>query len=141
MTKNKLSRDLGSASAEFVILTPLLVAIIGIFFFAGRVVLAQQDVNDAARTALDAAVTANDSASATYLAGVTTLLVLRPDQQLCEQIDAVTDTANFAAGGTVTVDVSCVVGLPDLAFTGLPSSLMLSATRGATIEPYREVGP
>ena len=133
--------DGGSATTELVLLTPLLVAILGVFFFAGRIVLARQDVDDAARTALDAAVMENDGIGATNVAALTTLVVLGPDHGLCGHVSSATDASHFTAGGVVWVRVACVVQFPNLAFTGLPTSVTITSSRGAVLEPYREVGP
>jgi Flp pilus assembly protein TadG len=124
-----------------VLLTPLLVALLGGFFFAGRLVLARQDVDDAARTALQAAVTMPDGQGARFIARVTTRLDLGPDHGLCSRVSTTTDTSDFVAGGTVLVRVTCEVRFSSLAFAGVPGSVTLTATRGAVLEPYREVGP
>jgi Flp pilus assembly protein TadG len=133
--------DCGSASTELVLLTPLLVALLGGFFLAGRLELARQDVDDAARTALQAAVTMPDAQQASLLARATASLVLAPDVGLCSRLSTTTDTSDFVAGGTVSVQVSCVVRFSSLAFADAPSSVTLTATRGAILEPYREIGP
>jgi len=122
-------------------LTPLLMAVVGGFFFAGRLVLARQDVDDAARTAVQAAVTKPDGPEASGLAGLTTSIVLGPDGGLCSRVSTTTDTSDFVAGGTVSVRVTCVVRFSSLAFAGVPGSVGLSASRGAILEPYREIGP
>jgi len=132
--------DAGSACSELVLLTPLLVAVLGVFFFAGRLVLARLEVDDAARTALQAAVTMPDGVGASDLASLTTLIVLGPDHGLCSHISTSTDTSNFVAGGTVFVQVTCQVPFSHLAFTGVPGSVTISSTRGAGLEPYREIG-
>ncbi|MFZ0170664.1 MAG: TadE family protein [Acidimicrobiales bacterium] len=134
-------KDRGSASAELVLLTPLLVAVFGCVFFVGRLVLARQAVDDAARTALQAAVTMPDGPEANDLASLTTLVLLSADHGLCARVSTVTNTSNFVAGGTVSVKVTCVVRFSSLAFAGVPGSVTLSATRGGDLEPYREVGP
>jgi len=130
----------GSACTELVLLTPLLVAILGVFFFAGRLVLARMEVDDAARTALQAAVTMPDGTGASDIAALTTLVVLGPDHGLCSRISTGTNTSNFVAGGTVFVRVTCQVPLSSLAFTGLPGSVTISSLSGAGLEPYREIG-
>jgi hypothetical protein len=131
----------GSASTELVLLTPLLVAILGGFFFAGRLVLARQDVDDAARTALQAAVVMPDGQGASRLAELTTLTVLGPDHGLCSRVSTTTDTSDFVAGGRVSVRVTCVVLFSSLAFAGVPGVVSIAATRGGVLEPYREVAP
>jgi hypothetical protein len=135
------ARDRGSASVEIVFITPLLVAVLGCAFLAGRLVLARQSVEDAAHTALQAAVTMPDGPAARSLAAGTARLVLAASHGLCSSVSIVTDTAHFTAGGTVLVRVSCVVRLAHLAVLGIPGSVSISAVGQAVIEPYRAVGP
>jgi Flp pilus assembly protein TadG len=139
-TGARRSCDDGSACTELVVLTPLLVAIIGGYFFAGRLVLTRQDVDDAARTAVQAAVTAPDAHAAQWLAGVTSYIVLAPDHGVCSNAAVKTDTSDFFAGGNVFVSVTCVAQFSSVAFAGVPGSVTLTATRGAVLEPYREIG-
>ncbi|MGH9169601.1 MAG: TadE/TadG family type IV pilus assembly protein [Acidimicrobiales bacterium] len=133
--------DRGSSAAELVVITPLLMALIGVFVFAGRLVLARQDVDDAARTALDAAVTMPDATGANTMAGITAYLTLAPDDTLCSDGRTTLDTSDFAPGGIASVQVSCVISMPRLAFAGVPSSVVVTATRSGPIEPYREMQP
>lgn len=133
--------EAGSASTELVLLTPLLVAILGCAFFAGRLVLARQAVDDAARTALQSAITASDGANAKNLAALTVGSVLGPDGGLCSSSATATDIADFVPGGTVIVTVTCQVAFARLAFAGVPGSITVQATRGGDLEPYREIGP
>jgi Flp pilus assembly protein TadG len=122
-------------------LTPLLVAVLGCAFFAGRLVLARQAVDDAARTALQSAVIASTAGNAQEMAADTVRAVLEADAGLCASITTATDTSNFVPGGTVTVTVTCRVPFARLAFAGVPGSVTLQATRGGNVEPYRELGP
>ncbi len=136
-----IGSDAGSASAELVLVTPLLLAVLGAAFFAGRLVLARQAVDDAARTALQAAVTMPDGRAASAVAALTALDEIGHDGGLCARLSTVTDTSQFVAGGRLYVRVSCVVPFSNLAFAGVPGSVTLAAVRGGDIEPYREVGP
>jgi hypothetical protein len=131
----------GSATTELVLLTPLLVAVLGVMFFAGRLVLARQAVDDAARTALQAAVIMSDGQQAQILAGQTARVSLGTGDDLCARVSTVTNTANFLAGGNVSVTVTCLVRFSSLTFAGVPGSVTLSSTQTGDIEPYREVGP
>lgn len=133
--------DRGSASAELVLISPLLIAILGLFFFAGRIVMARQAVDDAARTALEAAVTMPNPTGAATMAGITAFEVLAPDGQLCTHGSTTLNTTDYTAGGNVFVRVSCVVPLPRLAFAGTPASLTIAAVRGSVLEPYRVIQP
>ena len=133
--------DRGSASAEIVFLAPLLVAILGCAFLAGRLELARQSVDDAARTALQAAVAMPNGRAARAAAEDTARAVLGSSHGLCSSVTTVTDTAEFVAGGSVLVRVSCLVRLSHVGLLGVPGSIKLSAVAGGVVEPYREVGP
>jgi len=137
----RANTDGGSASAELVLLAPLLVALLGVTFFAGRLVLARQAVDDAARTALQAALTMPDGTEANELADATTVEMLGTSRGLCAPLSTATDTSDFTAGGRVSVTVTCVVRFSNLAFAGIPGSITLSATREGDLEAYREIGP
>ncbi len=130
----------GSASVEIVLLTPLLVVLVGVAFFAGRLALARQVVDDAARSALQAAVMTPDKWDAAAMAKSTAREVLG-SAGLCSTEGTDNDTARFTAGGTVSVTVTCTVRLPTLAFLQLPESVDVTATRSGPLEPYREIGP
>lgn len=137
--RRPLTSEAGSASAELVLLTPLLVAVLGAAFFAGRLALARQAVDDAARTALQAAVTMPDGPTAAAAAALTARDEIG-QEGLCGRISTATDTTRFVAGGSLYVSVTCVVPFSKLAFLGVPGSVTLTAVRGGDIEPYREVG-
>jgi hypothetical protein len=133
--------DSGSASSELVFVTPLLLAIAGAFVLAGQLVLARQAVGDAGRGAVEAAVTVVDGPGARNVSALTALAVLGEETNLCQRLQAFTDTADFRPGGSISVTVSCSVPVPYLAFLGGPRSVTISTTRGAVLEPYREIGP
>jgi Flp pilus assembly protein TadG len=133
--------DRGSAATELVLITPLLMAIIGTFVFAGRIVLARQDADDAARNALEAAVTMPDYTGANTMAGITVFLSLESDGDLCSDGKVTLETANFDPGGFAQVQVSCQVPIPRVAFSDAPQSVLISTTRTGVIEPYREMQP
>jgi Flp pilus assembly protein TadG len=56
--------DAGSAAAEIVILTPLLVVLALLFVIGGRLASGLQDVGDAARTSVESAVIASTPSAA-----------------------------------------------------------------------------
>lgn len=129
----------GSASIEIVLLTPLLVVLVGVTFFTGRLVLARQAVVDAARSALEVALTAPDGWQAERMASSTARGVLGTEQ-VCSSETTSTDTGHFVAGGSVTVTVTCDVRYPSLAFLRLNGAVVVSATRAGPLEPYRAIG-
>jgi Flp pilus assembly protein TadG len=133
------SNEDGSAAVELVVIAPLVLLVIGVFVFAGRLVLARQDVDDAARTALNAAITMPDPQGANTMAGITAYLSLRGDGSLCTDGRTSLVATQFVPTGHVYVQVSCQVPTAQVAFSGLPSAVSITAIRGGLIEPYRQV--
>lgn len=131
----------GSAAVELVVVTPLWLALLALFVVGGQLLLARQEVDDAARTAVEAATTAQSGAAAVSLARSEASRELTGDVLHCAHLNVSTDTANFRPGGTVNVTVSCSVKIPALLVPGLPTSVELSASQAAVIEPYRAVQP
>ncbi|MHB1986928.1 MAG: TadE/TadG family type IV pilus assembly protein [Acidimicrobiales bacterium] len=132
--------DEGSAAAELVLVTPLFLAFLGAFVAGSQLVLARQQVDNAVRAALEAAVISPTPQSARAAAATTaTANVLGPGSG-CRDVTVSTDTSMFEAGGDVAVTVSCSAALPGLAIVHLPSSVRLSDTAVAALEPYRAIG-
>ncbi len=53
----------------------------------------------------------------------------------------VVDTAQLQPGGQVTAEVSCQLGLSDIAGFGLPGSRTVRATSTAVVDTYRGGAP
>ena len=132
--------DHGSAAAELVVLTPMLIAFALVIAFAGRAVMSWQQVSDAARTSLDAAVVQQSPPAAADAAAVTAFEELQADGLRCSPYAVATDTAAFAPGGRVSVEVTCGIAFVTLGLGDVPASVTLSAGALAAIEPYRAVG-
>ena len=130
----------GSAAAEVVILTPLLVAFALVILLGGRLANAAQYLDDAARTAVESAVAASTAAQARAQAAATAGYELARDGLACRPYSIAVNVGDFRAGGSVSVRIRCVVELATLGLPGLPGSVSLSAQTSAPIELYREVG-
>lgn len=122
-------------------LTPLLIVLVSASFIAGRAVLARQQVDDAARTAAEAASIASSPTGASYAASVTAIANVLDDALFCEDLTVHPSTTDFRPGGSVSVSVACTMPLSRLGFLGLPGSVRLVASRWAPIEPYRQLSP
>lgn len=129
----------GSASAELVILAPVLVALMGLVTATGQVLRADEAVADAARSAAESAVVANDPAAAGPAASADARAVLRGDGVNCSPLVVGTDTTDFTPGGSVSVTVSCDTRLGSLSFLPFPGSFTVEARSEAVVEPFREV--
>jgi Flp pilus assembly protein TadG len=132
--------DQGSAAAEVVILTPLLVLLALVLMIAGRLVDGAEVVDDAARTAVESAVIASTPQEAQVQAANTASYEIRRNGLQCSEYSMVTEVADFTAGGSVSVRIRCRIALVTFEIPGLPTSVSLSGRASAAIEFYREVG-
>ena len=131
--------DRGSASAELVLLAPLLVAFAAVLLLGGRLVVARQQLLDATRTAVEAAVI-QPTGSLAQAAAATAFGQLASDHLACGPYSVTTATGDFRPGGVVSVDLRCGIALAALGIAGLPGSVTVQSAAAAIIEPYREVG-
>jgi Flp pilus assembly protein TadG len=132
-------RARGSASAELVVCTPVLLLVALVALSIGRLVLDQSQVADVARSAAEAAAVWSDPSSARLAAEETAAYELLGDDLQCNPAHITVDTAQLVPGGEVTVTVSCVVSLA-AAIPGLPGNVTLEAAVQAPVEQYRQVG-
>ena len=118
-------RDQGSAGVEAAIAVTSLM-MVG-FFIVGalRVTNTAGDVDAAARSATRAAAAEYDDASAFQTAQAVVASELADRGVACEQLN-VQVGGTLAAGGVITVDVTCVVSLADVVLAGFPGSKTVS---------------
>ena len=135
------ARDSGSAAAELVLVTPLLLIMLMLIVAAGRLVLARSQVDGAAAQAARAASLAAGAAAAGPAADAAAQAALAGDTITCGQLTVTADTADFAPGGEVSVTVSCTVSLSGLLLLRLPGSETLTATATAPIDEFRVIAP
>ena len=118
-------RDQGSAGVEAAIAVTSLM-MVG-FFIVGalRVTNTGGDVDAAARSATRAAAAEYDDGSAFQAAQAVAASELADRGVACEQLN-VRVGGTLAAGGVITVDVTCVVSLADVVLAGFPGSKTVS---------------
>jgi len=133
--------DEGSAAAELVLITPLLILILMLIVAAGRLTDARLQVDSAAMQAARAASLARDPIAAASQADATAQAALASEHVTCDPLTVTPDTAAFRPGGQVSVQVSCTVSLAGLTLLHLPGSQTLSASFTAPIDAYRGTGP
>lgn len=131
--------DDGSASAELVFLTPVLVLVGLAAMVLGGLVLDKGQVVDTARSAAEAASVWPTPAEAHDAAVRTAAYDIVADGLVCRPARVALDTAGFVAGGSLQVTVTCPVAVPRFV-PGLPPVITLIGTATAPIEPFREVG-
>lgn len=130
--------DAGNAAVGMVIVVPVIMIMALLVVGLGRTVSVQQSVTGAARSAARAASLAPDGAQAAAIATEAAEAALGGR---CAEATITPDVSAFVAGGSVTVDISCVVPLEDLAVSGLPGRATLAASATAPVEAWRRVGP
>jgi TadE-like protein len=130
----------GSASAELVILAPLLVVLAVAALVLGRLVLYQEQVADAARSAVEAAALWPTAAQADEAALLAASYDLVHDGARCAASSVRVDTTHLQPGGHIGATVRCVVLVGSSLLPGVPGAMTITASASAPIETYREVG-
>ena len=119
--------DRGSVSLELVILAPVIIAVIGVLFFAARNAQAGNSVTDIA-----------DASARTA-----SRIALNNSSLVCESMSVSVDVEGFTttlgATGSVESTVSCSVKLADLTgIPALPGAHTLTRTGLSPIDPWRQ---
>jgi Flp pilus assembly protein TadG len=131
----------GSAAAELTLLTPLLVALLLFVVLCGRFAETKLRVNDVAHQAARAATLARTPSQATADARATAGAALASAGISCQSLSVSTDTQGMRPGSTVTVTVSCTVGLGDLTMLGVPGSRTFQSTFSSPVDVWRGTSP
>lgn len=133
--------ETGSATAELVILTPLLILLLLLVVAFGRLAGARLDVNGAAAQAARAASIARSPSAAAAQASQTAAATLASQHVTCTHLSVAVDTSQFAPGGNVAVTVSCSVDLSTLTGLHLPASETLTHRFVEPVDRYRSTTP
>ena len=134
--------DHGSATVELALVAPMLLALMFLVVFAGRVSEADANVRRAASEAARSASLEQHLASAADAAHAVAEANLAASGVTCRSLDIGVDTSDFRAGGTVTVIVRCVSSMRDVAFVGVPGTRAFTARAVEVVDRYRgEGGP
>lgn len=127
----------GSASAELTLLTPLLVLMLLFVVFSGRVADTKLRINDVAHQAARAATQARTSPQASANAQSIASTALASAGITCQSLTVSTDTQGLRPGSTVTVTVSCSVGLSDLTMLGVPGNRTFQSSFSSPVDVWR----
>lgn len=135
--------DRGSVSLELVILAPVIIAVIGILFFAARNAQAGNSVTDIADAAARTASLERTPQQAKIAAEKEARVALSNTSLVCESMSVSVDVEGFTttlgATGSVEATVSCSVKLADLTgIPALPGSHTLTRTGLSPIDPWRQ---
>lgn len=127
----------GSAAAELTLLTPLLILLLLFVVLCGRLADTKLRINDVAHQAARAATLARTPSQATANAQSTASAALASAGITCQSLTVSTDTQGLKPGSTVTVTVSCTVGLGDLAMLGVPGSRTFESSFSSPVDVWR----
>lgn len=141
MTRHRwVRRDDGSTTLEVAILTPALILLLGAMIVVGRIQLTAGAVEHAAAAAAREASLARTPAAATIAARTAAERELATIE--CATSDVQVDTTGLSAPlgqpATVTVTVSCVIDLSDLAIPGLPGTRTQTASAVSPVDAWRQ---
>ena len=131
------SRERGSAAAELVLVTPLLILFLLFAVAAGRLVQGKLDVDSAAQQAARAASEARTPQAAGAQAQQVAQAALAGQPVSCDPAVITPDLGDFVPGGEVTVTVTCTVRLSDLSLLHIPGSETITATFTSPVDTYR----
>ena len=127
----------GSVAAELTLLTPLLILLLLFLVFCGRLADTKIRINDVAHQAARAATLARTPSQATANAQATASAALASAGITCQSLTVSTDTQGLKPGSTVTVTVSCSVGLGDLTSLGVPGSRTFESSFSSPVDVWR----
>lgn len=127
----------GSAAAELTLLTPLLILLLLFVVLCGRLADTKLRINDVAHQAARAATLARTPSQATANAQSTANAALASAGITCQSLTVSTDTQGLKPGSTVTVTVSCSVGLGDLTMLGVPGSRTFESSFSSPVDVWR----
>jgi Flp pilus assembly protein TadG len=129
----------GSATTEVAILTPLLVLLLLLVVFSGRLGQADQDVTHAAAEAARA-VSLLRGGNYHAVALDTVRRNLSAAGVACRALDVSVDAGGLRAGTMVAVTARCAVDLTGVAALGLPKQRVVTARASEVIDTYRGDG-
>ncbi len=137
-------RQRGATSIELAILTPAVIAFFVAIVIAGRITLARQAADSAAYDAARTASLARTAATAEPSATSAALASFGSQGITCTSLTVSVNVGGFSipAGqsATVSVTVTCVAQLADIALPGMPGSATLTSSFVSPLDRYRERG-
>jgi Flp pilus assembly protein TadG len=134
---HRFDGERGSATAELVLLTPLIVGLLLLIVAFGRFAQARSEVDEAARDAARAASIARNETSARTAAEQAAAATLQAGGVSCRTMTVDLDLADFRPGGNVAAHIACVTDLADVSLLRLPGSKTFAATSVSVIDTYR----
>lgn len=134
-------RQAGGAVVELLLLSPALVMLLLAVVALGRLTQARLRVDDASFQAARAASLQATAGQARTAADQAARAALPTGSASCTSITVNVDTADFVAGGSVSVTVSCTVSLAHMALLDLPGSRTVASTATAPVDRFGLADP
>ncbi|MBK0868714.1 pilus assembly protein [Saccharopolyspora sp. HNM0986] len=131
----------GSVATELTLLVPVLIVLLLFVVFCGRLADSRLRVDDAAHQAVRAATLARSSSQASSDAHATAQAALAQAGVRCQNLGVSAHLAGLQPGSTVTVTVTCDIGLSDLAMLGVPGSTTAESTASSVVDQWRGTDP
>lgn len=125
------------APLELALIAVPVLAVLMLIVLAGRVVIADGTLDGIAHYGAREAARARSADDASSAAANAVDADVAAAGLECDATDVAVDTANFRAGGTVAVLVTCEVRLSDLAPLPLPGTRTIQSRAVAAVDVYR----
>jgi Flp pilus assembly protein TadG len=136
--------DRGSASTEFVLIMPALIAFLFLLLAAGRLTDAKSDIVGAASDAARAASVQPTAGQANAAAAAAADDTVSGERLNCSgggpQVDADYEPV-FQRGAIVHITVTCTVNVSDLSYIGFGPSVTLTEEAWEPIDAHRSQAP
>lgn len=126
---------------ELVLITPAVLVLLLLVVAGGRLVLARERLDAAARDAARAGTIARTASTANADATRVADARLADAGVTCRNLDVNVDVTDFRPGGTVTTTVTCTVDLADLTLLGVPGTRTITSRAVETVDTLRGVSP
>ena len=126
----------GSVTVELVTITPVLILMFWFLVYCGRLSDTRLQIEDAAHQAARAATLDRSRPVAAADARAAAVSALSDAGITCQDLSVAT-YGTLQAGSTVRVDLSCTVGLNDLALLQVPGTTTLTAEFASPVDVYR----
>jgi len=131
----------GMAVLELVLLVPVFLLMVYVVVGLGRLGLARQNLDAAARDAARAGSLARSAADAQLAAQLAATDALGAHDIACADLAVAVDTAAFRPGGWVRVEVSCRVAMADVVGAWAPGTKVMSARGQSVVDAFRGIAP
>ncbi|HEY7009324.1 MAG TPA: TadE family protein [Jatrophihabitantaceae bacterium] len=133
------TRDRGSLSIEFVIITPMIFLIFALIYVFARVAEVNGVLDTGTRDAARVATQADTYGDAAAAAERVVREEVGTGSQRCLDTLVVDVSKNFEPGQTITVTARCSYPISDAGLPGAPGTLTVSSQFSSVLDPNRTI--